>query len=101
MTTILMFQLVSAFLWGIPLALFAPSVVRIWRSTADALDIIVSPFAFGAIVQIGFTLRWLIFPKATAHMETNELLMWSGLYTLSGITALGAAFAWRVARGTR
>ncbi len=101
MTLILAFQLLAGFMWLFPMALFTPAVARIWRSAADAIDVVVSPFAFVAAVQVGFTIRWLIFPTATRQMGSNELIVWAGLYTLSALTALGSAFAWRLARRIR
>jgi hypothetical protein len=87
--------------WIAPLTLFLPSVYRIWRGSADALDVMLSPVAFVAANQIGYVARWVLFPHAMTTMQSRELIMWSGLYTLSSLSALTLAGAWRVARRLR
>jgi hypothetical protein len=102
---IAVFQFVSALLWTIPLVLFAPAVCRVWRqprrgpSRPDPLDVLVSPIAFIAALQIGFVARWVLFPGALADMGRGEIVVWAGLYTLSALGALLSIVAWRVARG--
>ncbi|HEY8593321.1 MAG TPA: hypothetical protein VIL42_10730 [Sphingomicrobium sp.] len=100
-------QIVSGGLWFVVAMLFVPAVTRIWRSPRhgparpDPIDVIVSPLAFVGFLQAGFVIRWLIFPDAIAVMSSAELVVWAGLYTLSTLGALGAAVAWRIARGLR
>jgi hypothetical protein len=87
--------------WIIPLGLFLPSVFRVWRGDATALDVMLSPVAFVAANQCGYVLRWIIFPRAIGGMGHSELIMWAGLYTLSSLSALSLAGGWRIARRLR
>lgn len=106
-TLVTIAQIASAAAWGFPLALFAPAVWRVWRAPwvgparPDPVDVLVSPFAFVAALQIGFVTRWLLFPATIRLMENAELVIWAGLYTLSFITATGSVVAWRFARRIR
>lgn len=100
-------QVLSGLAWLVPMALFAPAVWRIWRapihgpSRPDPIDVMVSPLAFIAALQVGFAIRWVLFPHAMIVMEDAELLIWSGLYMLSIIGAALSIVAWRIARGVR
>ena len=84
----------SGIVWCLPLALFVPSVGRIWRGTADALDVILSPIAFISANQIGYALRWVWFHRVVSDMGQIELAMWAGLYTLSIVSAISSVIAW-------
>ncbi|HET7255620.1 MAG TPA: hypothetical protein VFJ46_17825 [Xanthobacteraceae bacterium] len=100
-------QIASGFAWLLPMALFAPAVWRIWRapmhgpSRADPIDVLVSPIAFMAALNVGFIIRWVLFPAAIETMGRNELIIWAGLYTLSIAAAVLSVRAWRIARGVR
>jgi hypothetical protein len=92
----------SGICWLVPFCLFLPAVIRVWRrDKASAIDVILSPVAFVAANQIGYVARWLIYPHAISTMTNRELIMWSGLYTLSSLSALALAGAWRIARRLR
>jgi hypothetical protein len=97
-------QLLSGIAWLIPLALFTPAVIRIWRapwtgpSRPDPLDVLVSPLAFVGALHVGFTIRWVLFPHSIRVMDSIELGLWSGLYVLSIIAAGCSVLAWRIAR---
>lgn len=93
------FQVACGVLWLTPLILFAPAVARVWRGTGDPIDVILSPLAFLSADQSGFSIRWVLFPHAIKVMPPGEILLWTGLYTLSALCALGLVVAWRVARG--
>lgn len=99
--------MLTGFAWLVPLVLFAPAVWRIWRAPRrgparpDPIDVLVSPIAFIAALQFGFVIRWVLFPFSIGIMEPEELIMWAGLYTLSGVGACLSLVAWRVARGAR
>ncbi len=95
------FQALAGLLWIIPLLLFAPSVIRIWRNRADALDVVLSPVAFLALNQIGFTVRWLLFPRAVSVMRSDEIMVWAGLYTMSALCVVGLVGAYSAARRVR
>lgn len=88
----------SGIVWLLPLTLFAPSVWRIWGGKSTSVDILLSPLAFISANQIGYCLRWAIFHGTIPAMSHAELAMWSGLYTLSIVSALSAVVAWRFAR---
>ena len=89
---------ISGFVWLIPLTLFVPSVWRIWAGKPGVMDILLSPLAFISINQVGYCLRWAIFHGTIPAMSNDELTMWSGLYTLSTLSALSAVVAWLFAR---
>ena len=98
---VVFFQLGAGLCWLLPLGLFLPCVLRIWRGRGDALDWIGSPAAFVAMLQVGFVLRWLLFPNAVAVMRDGELALWAGLYALSALCAVSFVLAWRIARRLR
>lgn len=107
MLLVQLLQLLSGLAWLLPMALFAPAVWRIWRAPMrgparpDPLDVLVSPLAFIAALQVGFIIRWMLFPHAIGTMEGTELAVWSGLYTLSIAAAVLSIVAWRIARFAR
>lgn len=101
MSAIQTLQALVGLLWTIPLAMFAPSVVRIWRGRADAIDVILSPVAFFALNQVGFTARWLLFPQAVSIMRPDEMVVWAGLYTMSALCVVGLVGAYFAARRVR
>lgn len=94
-------QLLAGWAWVAPLLLFSPCVFRIWQGRGDALDWLGSPVAFVSAVQVGFALRWLLFPGAISVMGPAELAFWAGLYVLSALCAALFVLAWRVARRLR
>lgn len=90
-------QTISGLAWLLPLVLFTPSVWRVWSGKAAAVDVICAPLAFVALLQIGFIVRWLVFPHAIGAMVDGELAMWAGLYFMSALSALGLLLAYRAA----
>lgn len=86
-------QLVSGLLWLLPAAALFPALVRTWRKTASALDVLSTPMFFAALNQPGFTLRWWLWPHTLPAMRTDELMFWAGLYVLSSIVAVGVLMA--------
>lgn len=98
---IVFFQVVAGACWVAPMLLFLPCVVRIWRGRGDALDWIGSPVAFVGMLQVGFLVRWLLYPNAVKHMRDGELAFWAGLYALSALCAVSFVLAWRIARRLR
>lgn len=100
-------QLLSGLAWLVPMILYTPAICRIWRapmrgpSRPDPLDVLVSPLAFIAALQVGFTIRWMLFPHSISGMQRTELVIWSGLYTLSIAAAVLSIVAWRIARFAR
>lgn len=105
MIALAVLQAVVGLAWLAVALLFAPSVWRIWKapmhgpSRPDPLDVLMSPLAFIGALQVGFSIRWLIFPDALGFMRTGELVVWAGLYFLSFLCAAGAVVAWRFIRG--
>ena len=75
-----------------------PSVVRLWTGRGDAIDWLASPLCFIGLDQIGFSVRWLIFPGAIRVMQVDELLYWVGLYVLSGLGVMLLDIGYRIAR---
>lgn len=97
-------QVISGCAWLVPFVLLTPAVARIWTAPRngpgrpDPLDVLMSPLAFVAALQISFVVRWFIFPGAIQRMGQAELIVWSGLYMLSSVAAVAAVLAWRITR---
>jgi hypothetical protein len=102
---ILSLQIASGAVWMVVAILFAPAIWRIWKapmrgpSRPDPLDVLMSPLAFVGLLQVGFSIRWLLFPDAVSGMRTSEIVVWAGLYCLSLLCAVGSVIAWRLTRG--
>jgi hypothetical protein len=94
-------QIVSGLAWLLPTLIMAPGIVRVWRGRGDSIDAMRGPVFFIGIVQIGFTIRWLIWPHAIPVMGATELSTWAGLYVLSIMCAVGIACANRFAERLR
>lgn len=90
-------QIASGLAWLLPTLAILPGMIRTWRGTADAIDVMRGPIFFVGIVQIGFSVRWAIWPHAIPVMGATELSTWSGLYVLSIMGAVGLVIANRFA----
>lgn len=97
-TLVQLTQVVAGLAWSFLAVLFAGAVLRVWFGGADIVDVLVSPLAFVALDQVGFSVRWLIFPGAMRVMGTDELILWAGLYTLSVLAVVWLTLAYRAAR---
>ncbi len=100
-TLVQLLQLLSGALWIIPAGMLLPGVIRTWRGKADAMDAMRGPIFFVCVVQIGFSVRWAIWPHVIPIMGTAELSTWAGLYVLSGLCAIGLIIANRFAERLR
>ena len=92
------FQMISAAAWLWCLFRTAPAMVRVMRRHSIGDDSVRMILWFIAADQIGFCLRWFVFPRALDVMAPDELAWWSGLYALSIICATGASLAMRESR---
>lgn len=92
---ILFLQIASGGAWAIVLVYFAPSIARLWRQTHTDGDLQVSVYPLMAATQIGFAVRWFLFPGVVRLMQWQELVFWSGLYVASIVLAFFALWAGR------
>lgn len=92
----------SGLAWIPPLWFLAPSVWRTRFGKPNAVDTLAGPLTFPltfiAADQVGYCLRWMIFHGTIPAMTPAELEMWSGLYTLSIVSAITTVLAWHVVR---
>ena len=88
----------SGIAWLVPMLVLSPCIVRIWRNKSDYIDITLGLVWFMAANQFGYCLRWSMFHDAVSSMGSGELIMWSGLYTLSILLALTSVGVWRIVR---
>lgn len=88
-------QLAAALGWLPAACYFAPSSLAVLRGRGDMFDRFRAINAFIAFTQIGFTIRWWIFPRAIHAMGGAESAAWSMLYVLSASQGL---LLWRIAR---
>lgn len=65
----------------------APGLWRLFRPNPSVMDIYGSPLPLVAIVQVGFSVRWFVWPKTIGHMIPEELVFWAGLYLASAMSA--------------
>lgn len=81
-------QMTAGMAWLVPAVIMSPGVWRVWRGRADPIDAFRVPIFTAAVVQVGFSARWLIWPHTLPAMGGTELAAWAALYTLSTITAV-------------
>lgn len=84
-------QLASGALWLIPAMLLTGRILRSWRAGASRATVLAAPIGFVAWMQVGFTVRWALWPHALGTMNGLELAAWGALYLLSGGLALWVA----------
>lgn len=82
-------QIIAGLSWLIAAIFYSKSVWRVLASRAKWIDVFRALFVFVALTQVGFTVRWLVWPHAIGQMGFYEQLTWAILYTMSAI--LGAA----------
>ena len=78
--------------WLLVALYLMPSVWRVVLSKGSPGDVFGSLWVVIAIIQIGFSARWYIFPDVIKFMGDAEKITWMGLYISSGITANLIAF---------
>lgn len=84
-------QLVSGVLWLIPALLLTGRILRSWRAGATRATVLAAPIGFVAWMQVGFVVRWMLWPHALGTMNVLELTAWAALYLLSSGLALWVA----------
>lgn len=95
-------QAICGALWLIEAAVLVPGLIRVWRARSDALDAGRIPIFVFALVQVGFSARWFIWPHAIAVMGPSELAFWAACYSGSAASALACILMHRAAnRGLR
>lgn len=104
MTLIQGLQLLSGFAWLTAVVFYAGSVARLYRGKAHWSDVFRGLFVFVGLTQVGFVVRWLVFPHAVGTMGGTEKAVWSILYIMSAIEAAAlvvASFFFERLRGPR
>lgn len=91
-------QLLSGLAWLVPALVLSPRIVRAWRQGASRATLLTAPIAFVCWLQVGFSIRWMLWPHSVAEMGNSELTCWGALYTLS---AGLAAWVFVLARQTK
>lgn len=86
-------QLLSGACWLSVIFTRAPAV---WRVVLDRHPSVADFFAAFLVgngaVQVGFVLRWWLYPQTKAMMSMDELMLWGCLYLVT--TALAVASHW-------
>lgn len=91
-------QLLSGALWLSVLASRTPSVFRcVSHREPGIVDFFGLLLAGIAAVQMGFVLRWWLYPATKRIMDPGELSLWGCLYVTSTLIAL--ASHWLPRRG--
>ena len=90
-------QLVAAVAWGAVTVRYAWPVLLLFRRRGEVDDAFRAIVGFVGLTQIGFTVRWFVYPHTVPAMGHNELSLWMALYTASTIEAV-ALVAFSLAR---
>ena len=70
------------------MALFGRSVFRVFAGRYYSRDGERSCFFFMGALQVGFAIRWMLFPQSINEMRGTELHLWAALYVLSTLLAV-------------
>ncbi len=89
---------VSGLLWVLTAIYFLPAVWRIAWLRQRYYDPMKAVFVFLACANLGFIMRWYVWPSAQSSMGSEELATWAGMYVLSSLSALGLFFVSRAYR---
>lgn len=81
-------QALTLLAWCGPAWLSLGVMRNIIRGRATRQDVRSSFRLFYAVLQIGFSVRWFLWPSQIGDMGSVELLFWAGLYILSIILAV-------------
>ncbi len=81
-------QIFSGIAWCLPVVTLFPAFLHVWRKSAGMIDIVRLPLLFAAIVQVGFSVRWLIWSHSLPVMDQTELSAWAALYFMNGVAAI-------------
>lgn len=80
-------QVEAAIAWTAVLIRYAPAIGRLLVGRGEVDDVFRALVGFVAITQIGFTVRWYVFPHTVPMMGAAEVSAWLGLYVLSAVEA--------------
>ncbi|MGX7926448.1 hypothetical protein ACWPMX_07730 [Tsuneonella sp. HG094] len=81
-------QLLSGTLWLSVMLSRLPSVLRIVRDRDPSIADFFAAFLVGnGAVQLGFVLRWWLYPNVKGLMQPGELVLWGCLYLVSSMLA--------------
>lgn len=90
MTLVQTLQIICGIAWCGPLIQLAPSFIRVFTDRGAMIDKLRVPFFLNAVAQVGFSVRWFIWPNAIGTMGSTEQSYWAALYTLSSVVALAS-----------
>lgn len=79
--------------WLYPLLTRFPSGLRTIRGIGAPGDRKRTAMWFMAFVQVGYVVRWLLYPGAYRTMSLDELAMWGGLHLLSAAACVALMWA--------
>ncbi len=91
--TVQIMQAVCAVVWGVEALLLTPGAWRLWNRRGDALDAGRVPILIFSLVQVGFSVRWFVWPDAMGVMGSAETAFWATLYLASAGAGLFCIFA--------
>ena len=80
-------QALSGTLWLAVVVQRIPGMWRMCRGRGNLFDILGLPVPLNGLVQFGFMLRWIIWPKGMERMVPEEVLFWAGLYLASVVSS--------------
>lgn len=84
-------QIATLVAWVAPLVMAAPAMKRTFFRRGSDADVDAGDVFFMALLQMFFSVRWLLWPGSLKHMEVNQLTFWATAYALSTVLALHLA----------
>jgi hypothetical protein len=96
---VFLLQIAAGLLWLLPGIYLIPRIVRAWGPEPTRGTALSAPVGFLAWLQVGFTIRWQVWPDTRQVMETGELITWAALYAFSGFLAVWFFHGARQMRG--
>lgn len=89
-------QIAFGLVWAYPLVTRLPSGWRAIRGKARHGDRKRTAFWFLALANVGFVVRWFLYPGAVRIMTADELALWGGLYLVSAAACIMIMWANRI-----
>lgn len=80
-------QALSGALWLVLAIFLSPRIIASWRMDADKLVIVSARNGWLAFLMAGFSVRWLVWPRAMDGMGWPEMTCWAALYAYSFVLA--------------
>lgn len=87
-SVVMVLQIASGVLWLLPAVFLTPRILRSWRPGASRGTMLAAPIGFVCWLMVGFSVRWLLWPRTVGAMSAPELATWGALYALSCLLAV-------------